>query len=285
MTIHENAGAEASVVEAVADDKTAVAAKTELAEGAEAEEDAADPENALHADAGEEGVEGAEGVDDKPTKSKLRREKQKARIEALEVENRRLSENLRAVERTKPAADALSPVPERSKYTDEAEYVADLAVYKAEKSALERQVKTHETTTNNARGDAAAAKMNLFKERAMALSDRYPDIEAKVFEDRTLPMSAVMAETIMESEKGPEVAYYLSANREVAQRIKEMQPLAAARELGRIEATLSLPTSRTKTNAPPPPNTLKGSLKKVSVDPTKLQGAAYREWRSKQPGF
>jgi hypothetical protein len=274
-----NTGAQASVPEVVADDKTAVAAvETPKVETTEETTEAETTETPV------EGAEVVETEEEKKTKSKLRREKQKAHVAALEAEVVRLSEIAAAAERNKPVADALGPKPDRAKYDDEAEYAADLAAWKVEERITARQTKAHETTTSTVRNDSAAAKMNLFKERAMALTDRYPDIEARVFNDTTLPMSATMAETIMESEKGPEVAYWLSANREAAQRIKSMSPLQAARELGRIEATIDLPKPRTETKAPPPPSTVSGTVKGPSKNPENMSQADYVAWRKNGGG-
>lgn len=287
MNTKTPAEAQATAQETVADDQTktatetqddaAEAAETEEAEETEAE-DGAEKAEAAEADGETEApAEGEEG--DKPTKSKLRREKQKARIAELEAQVRELSAKAEAADRSKPAESELGPKPERDKYEDEAEYVADLAAWKTEEKLLARQKKAHETSSTTVRSDAAAAKGALFKERAMALSDRYPDIEAKVFNDPTLPMSQEMAETIMESEKGPEIAYYLASNREQAQRIRSMAPLAAAMEIGRIEAKLSLPKPRTETKAPPPPSTVKGTVKGPEVKLENLSMAAYRKAR------
>jgi hypothetical protein len=275
-------GAQASVTEAVADDKTAVVAKDEpKVAAAEAE-----TEKAAEAETTDEPVEGAEVVEteeERKTKSKLRREKQQARETALKQRVADLEAQLATADRTKPAADGLGPKPDRAKYEDEADYAADLAAWKIEERIIARQTKAHESTTQNLRNDTAAKKMELFKERAMALQDRYPDIE-KVFTDTSLPMSTAMAETLMESDKGPEVAHYLLANREAAQRIKEMSPLAAARELGRIEATISLPKPRTETKAPPPPATLNGNVRSPNKNPENMTQAEYVKWRQNGGG-
>ena len=279
-----NAGAQASVTEAVADDKTAVATKDETK--VEAAADDAATETETEADTDETPVEGVELVEteeEKKTKSKLRREKQQAREAALKQRVQDLEARLSSVERTKPAADALGPKPDRAKYEDEAEYAADLAAWKVVERITARQTKAHETNTSTVRNDTAAAKMELFRERTMALQDRYPDIE-KVFTDTSLPMSNAMAETLMESDKGPEVAHYLLSNREAAQRIKEMSPLAAARELGRIEATISLPKPRTETKAPPPPATLTGNVKSPNKNPETMTQAEYVKWRQNGGG-
>lgn len=231
-----------------------------------------------------EGAEVVETEEEKKTKSAKKREKIKARVEALEAENQRLAEQLRAAERNKPAAAELGPEPDPATFDSDAKYTAALAAWTVEKTFIARQTKAHEANTATARANAAEAGVNLFRERAMALTDLYPDIEAKVFKDQTLPMSQVMADTLMGSEKGPEVAYYLSANREEAQRIKEMQPLAAAAALGRLEAKLSLPKPRTETKAPPPPSTLNGTVKGPGKNPEDMTQAEYVAWRKKGGG-
>lgn len=270
-------GAQASVEETVAETPV-VATPVEKTEETETE--------TTTEEVAETPVEGAEVVEteeEKKTKSKLRREKQQAREDALKQRVADLESRLSTAERNKPDTDALGPKPEREKYDDEAEYAADLAAWKVEERITARQTKAHETTTSTARNDTAAAKMELFKTRTMALVDRYPDIE-KVFTDTTLPMSPAMAESLMDSDKGPEVAHYLLANREAAQRIKEMSPLAAARELGRIEATIALPKSRTETKAPPPPSTVSGTVRGPNKNPNDMSMAEYSAWRAKGGG-
>lgn len=274
------------MTEAVVDDAKVVAAtegeaKTEASEDAEAKDET---EAKTETDAGP--VEGAEEVTegDGLSRTQRRRAAQKAKEAALVAEIKRLSELAAATERTKPVPDSLGPKPDRSKFDDEAEYTAALAAWTVEERITARQAKAYEDNTSTVRNDSAAKKMELFKERAMALTDRYPDIEAKVFNDTTLPMSATMAETIMDSEKGPEVAYYLSANRDVAQRIKSMPPLQAAREIGRLEATLSLPQPRKQTQAPPPPSTVSGSVKGATKSPENMTQAEYVKWRNNGGG-
>jgi len=279
------AEAQAPANEAVAENEPNVVSQDKpnvLADG-ETPEGEAEEAEAVEKTAEEIAAEASEGADkdgeEVKTASARKREKIKARIDGLIAENQRLAEQLQAVERNKPKLDELGPKPDRSKYEDETEYLADLSAWKTEERILARQSKTHETDTSTARANAAEANAKLFRERAMALVDTYPDIEAKVFQDQTLPMSPVMAETLMASEKGPEVAYYLSSHRDEAQRIREMQPLAAAAALGRLEAKLSLPKTRTETKAPPPPATVSGSVRGPAKKLDDMSMAEYRKAR------
>ena len=47
-----------------------------------------------------------------------------------------------------------------------------------------------------------------------------------------------ITDTILESDRGPEVAYYLAQHPDKAEAINAMSPIAAARAIGRIEASL-----------------------------------------------
>jgi hypothetical protein len=89
--------------------------------------------------------------------------------------------------------------------------------------------------------DAEAAKGLVWNERVEAVKAKLPDFADKMAEAAELPISRAMHETIFESERGPEVAYYLASNPDEAARIEKLGPLAAAREIGKIEAGLAAP--------------------------------------------
>lgn len=276
-----NAGAQASVPEVVADDKTAVAAvETPKVEATE---------ETAEAEMTEKPVEGAEVVEteeEKKTKSKLRREKQQAREKALVDENKRLSEHLAAVTRNAPVIEDAGSEPDPTNYDSDAKYTADLAVWKIRKEFSENRTKAHKETTANLRNDSVAAQNELFFERARALEDTHPGIE-KIIRSDDIPISPVMRDVLVESEKGPEVAFYLSANREEAKRIFDLSktsPLSAAKELGRLEVKLSLPKPRTETKAPPPPSTVSGTVKGPSKNPETMPQAEYVAWRKNGGG-
>lgn len=236
------------------------------------------------AEQAEEG-DGEEGEQDEQqlSRAQRRRARQKAHLQNLEQERNRLASRADAAERALAEfKEELGDEPKRNGFEDEADYVAAKAAYEADKRAIVRQKQAVKSGADSAKNDAAQAKVNLFRERAISLTERYPDIQAKVLNDASLPISPAMAEVMMETERGPEVAYYLAGHREEAARIAKMQPLAAARELGRIEATLSAPKPKTETQAPKPVPTLSGGGgSRITKDPSKMSHAEYRAWRDK----
>lgn len=90
--------------------------------------------------------------------------------------------------------------------------------------------------------------------------------------DQRVPISEPMAEAIADSDDGPALAYHLAKNIEVAARIAQLSPLAAARELGRIEAKLATEREKAKekprvSTAPPPPPKVDAVEPAVSIRP------------------
>lgn len=116
--------------------------------------------------------------------------------------------------------------------------------------------------------------------RVEAAQVKYPDF-AQVTGNPNLSITPAMAETIMDSDYGPDVAYHLGKNPAEAARISKLNPVSQARELGRIEALVSAP--KPATNPPPAP------VKKVGAktgggqkDPSKMTMAEYVAWRKGQ---
>lgn len=83
--------------------------------------------------------------------------------------------------------------------------------------------------------------------------DKYTDFEAVAY-NPNLSISDVMAQTIQQSEVGPEVAYYLGKNPKEAQRIANLSPLLQAREIGKIESRVEqAPSKPVKPSSAPDP--------------------------------
>lgn len=174
-------------------------------------------------------------------------------------------------EETKPAAES-EPKPED--FEDYGGYVRALAKFEA-KALVRAELAASETQRQE------AAQVTTWKQRVEAAKVKLPDFD-QAMSTSTAPMSKTMAQVIRESEQGPEVAYHLTQHPEVAARIAALQPLAAARELGKIEASLSAPKEAPQpkriTSAPVPPTTI-GSGRSTVGDPGKMSQADYMEWR------
>lgn len=125
---------------------------------------------------------------------------------------------------------------------------------------------------------AERARAESFKQKESAFKAKTPDYEAVAY---YAPISNEVAELVRESDIGPEVAYFLGKNPALAQQISQLPERAAAREIGRIEARLSLqkeappaappPVSK----APPPPPKVEATEPAIEKDPSQMSDA---EW-------
>jgi hypothetical protein len=77
-----------------------------------------------------------------------------------------------------------------------------------------------------------------FQQKIDKAAEENPVLKSIVV-DQTMPISAAMAEVIKSSDAGPELLLYLHNNRTEAANIRNMSPIVAAKELGRIEAMLA----------------------------------------------
>jgi hypothetical protein len=108
-------------------------------------------------------------------------------------------------------------------------YIIDTAKKHAETVA--RQVRVEEQTK-----EQAVRSLRKFNEREAAFERDTPDYRDVAY---TAPISNDVADIIRDLESGPELAYYLGKNREIALHLSDLPPRIAAVELGRIDAKLS----------------------------------------------
>jgi hypothetical protein len=102
-----------------------------------------------------------------------------------------------------------------------------------------------------------------------------------------LPITPEMRDVVMESDQGPQLAYYLGKNPDIASKLSQMSPLSMAREVGRIEATKLVTPASSTTNAPAPPPKISGSAPSTTVKATnaasdKLSDEEWLKRRDKQ---
>ena len=127
--------------------------------------------------------------------------------------------------------------------------------------------------------EANAYRAQQFNERVAAVSETIPDLDEKL-NDPTLPVSEVAWRFISQSERGPQVGYWLATNRTEAERIHRLHPVEQAYELGRIEARVAAPSNARKVSrAPAPVPTVGGSGGSGQKDPGAMSTAEYIAWR------
>jgi hypothetical protein len=93
-----------------------------------------------------------------------------------------------------------------------------------------------------------------FRSRSAVAASQIPDYQ-QVISTTKVPIHLEVAQVIKESEKGPELFYFLAKNPTEAYRLAALNPLSAVREIGKIEAKLSqtVPPAKPKISQAPPP--------------------------------
>lgn len=165
--------------------------------------------------------------------------------------------------------------PKAEDFTSYDEYVDALTDWKVDQKLQTRDAKAE-----------GAKRAETWTQRAEAAKATIPDLDS-VLAQSVAPMSQAMAEVLRDAEHGPELAYHLAKNPAESERIARLSPMAAARELGKLEASLTTPTQapappapKRVTNAPAPPTPI-GSGRSTEGSPGNMSMPEYREYRKK----
>lgn len=201
--------------------------------------------------------------------NELTREKWEARrqAEAMQQELQALRQEFERLRQPPP------PNPQE----DPEAYVAHLAREEARR-LLESERSQWTQHQEQQRIQSLAAK---YAEREQAYAAQHPDYLESVEQFvAVVGQNRELAEVLMESEHGPQVAHYLGKNLDEAARIASLPPHLAAAQIARIEAKVAAPRQQKTTQAPNPPPVLGGSAV-VQKDPAKMSYADYKKWREK----
>jgi hypothetical protein len=188
---------------------------------------------------------GGEGDDQGGEERQQERPKRSARDRINEL-TKRAHEAEREVQRMREAANR--PPPESSSKPDPAtfqsydEYVEALADWKSEQRVTAVLKQRDEQRTRDAESAAVEAKAQAWHERQGAFREVTPDYDAVVGKS-SVQVAPHVVDALLDSDSGPDLAYHLAKHPETVKRINALPPLAAARELGRIEASLSTPAA------------------------------------------
>jgi hypothetical protein len=211
---------------------------------------------------------------EKAYKANLRKEADEAKAAAERAEQRRLK-IIEAGKSEKPPAE--------DEFSDYAEFVAAKAVWTAEQRTNQRQAQEFEAEANEARQKAQQIEAveqqivnQVWSERVTEAKGRYADFEAVALAP-DVPITPAIAEMLKQSEKGADLAYWLGMNKAAAAELATLSktsPTQAAFHLGRLEASLTAPAPRVKSQTPEPIAPIRGSSR-ASLNPDDLSMDAY----------
>lgn len=233
-------------------------------------------------------AEGEGEAPEKPeekTEAQKRRERRKAQMQRLHEEaqeaERKVKEQEARLEKAKEAAQSNTP-PKEADFQDYNEYLIAMGAYHAARNMDTRATKEIEEAAQAEQERVKQLKERQKAELAQSWADqvedaktRYADFEKVVY---TAPISDSVAEMVAGSDIGADLAYYLGMHRDYAAALSRAHPIEAAREIGRLEARLSLPKPNLQTQAPDPVNPVKPKPT-GQRDPKKMSFDEYREAR------
>ena len=212
------------------------------------------------------------------------------RIDRLTRDKAELQARLERLEQMaggKPAAPAhAEPAPAAKpaleNFDTYEEYTEALVEWKANERLAAHVAEQRKAAQEREQAEREKTRATTFQERAKAAAAKYADFEKVAFSD-DVPASETMRDIILDSENGPEIAYFLGKNPAEAERIAQLSPLAAARELGRIEAKLAtadVPKPQPRvTRAPEPIRPVTPAARTRSFDLNDDSAAQdYRAW-------
>lgn len=169
--------------------------------------------------------------------------------------------------------------PKETDFNSHAEYVEALTdwkvdervkAFKAEQNA--EKAKTHQQTVEQT-----------FKQRQEEFRKATPDFD-EVLADADMEVSKALIDEIVTNENGAALQYFLAKNPDEAARLSAMNPVALAREVGRLESRFTTtPSTKTAkvTGAPPPPNPVGKPTPTSTKTPGEMSPSEYRVWRAK----
>jgi len=224
---------------------------------------------------------------------KIKRLEQTLQEQSSVIEQLRGGSNAAKPENAQATEDKPPVKPTRPKETDfddwgkfraaEVKYLDDFEKYLEDKDAYRDRQREVARKQQFERETIAST----WAERVAEAKKEIPDFEEYAFSDA--PMTQAMQQAIIDSELGAQVAYYLGKNPEEAERISKLSPVAAIREIGKLESRIAGKKSAAddekdepaaSTRAPKPPTPVRQTR---TTNPTELSDdLPYKEWKRRR---
>ncbi|GGE36330.1 hypothetical protein GCM10007276_12260 [Agaricicola taiwanensis] len=198
----------------------------------------------------------ADEEDDRPKRRRSGTERLKRQIAELRAELDRRSTS--AGGQDSGISVDIGPEPKEEDFKD------DFFAYERAKTVYEMRKAAAEDRAKEAQREIHARQQEHYRQLGEEYSDREKEVRQHL-KDYDAVVTSFKGEVsnavkllIVESDKGPHLTYYLAKHPEKVRELNGMTERAAAREIGRLESRLSLPTPNKQTKAPPPGTSLKG---------------------------
>ena len=210
-------------------------------------------------------------------REEARKEAQSERQARLELEQRLVAMQQQQQPQQVVQYDA---EPQPSQFSDAFEYAKALAEFSTEKALAER-----DRQVAMAREQEAQQRIiQSWAQKVQAAKAEMPDFDDLVASSDVVVNNAVR-DAILESDVGPKILYHLAENNDLAKKIASLNPNAALREIGKLEAKFEKteqtdPVVRSK--APAPIQPIRGGQGRADV-PISANGefhGSFQAWKA-----
>jgi hypothetical protein len=205
----------------------------------------------------------------------------KAQVAELRSEIERLQRAVPKVDEATQLASAIEreigPAPKESDFEDYLAFQEAKTAHKTAEILVSRELKKAAEAAQVAQKEQTDTIVATFRERAEEVKGIVKDWDAVVAAATVSPSHPDVAMAILESEKGPHLAYYLSKHPEKVQELNSLPLRRALAEIGRLEVRLT-PSPKKETRAPAPVPAVKGGAKTTDIDPEKLSMDQFAKW-------
>lgn len=275
------------------DDINKAGTKKEGDDESDEDEGDADTEDADPADEDEEGkddeeADGEDAEDDEePRKKKPRHQRYRDQIARLEQENAQLRSraggSLSQAQIDEHVVNVIGPEPQESDFDNYLDYDRERTAWILDKRQVTREMMRGVKAAQDERASRMRDNVEAHQDRVEQFRTRNGEESAKDFDAvmgkaKDLRVAPAVEELILESGNSAHLQYFFARNPQRLDKINRMSERDAAREIGHIEARLSLPQPRTKTAAPKPTRAPKGGVAPAS------QEADLNSWLNRKYG-
>lgn len=219
--------------------------------------------------------------EEKPEKRPSGSARLKAQLAQANAEIERLRQAQPKVDEAADLATAvereIGPAPKEGDFQDYLAFQKAETAYEVMRGMVSRELKKSAEASKQAALASQQAIVDDFKERTQDVRKVVADFDAVVGAATASPTNPEVVMAILESEKGPHIAYYLAKNAAKVHEINAMPLRRALAEIGRLEARLTPPPKR-ETKAPAPVAPVKGGIRTTAADPEKMSQDEFNKW-------
>lgn len=160
------------------------------------------------------------------------------------------------------------------------EYFEDLSDWKAQQVIDAKLSERDGKAKEEALKTEGQKRQKAYQDKVAEYTKVAPDF-AEVIEAYDGPFNQTIAQALLDSDMGPEVAYYLAKNPDEAETLEGMNYGQVSRFFGKVEAKLESQKSPDVkvTKAPPPIPSQRGTAQVTSLDPYNNPDMSAEQWR------